>query len=79
MEVAAQEIFDEEIPTLYPTLTAEIPQHIIEKIIKELQDDPELRNIMTDIEEELEFQQIGNEIEIFEDNRLEEELENLLW
>ena len=79
MEVAAQEIFDEEIPTLHPTLTEEIPQHIIEKIVKELQDDPELRNIMTDIEEELEFQQIGNEIEIFEDNRLEEELENLLW
>ena len=79
MEVAAQEIFDEEIPTLYPTLTEEIPQHIIEKIVKELRDDPELRNIMTNIEEELEFQQIGNEIEIFEDNRLEEELENLLW
>ena len=79
MEVAAQEIFDEEIPTLHSTLTEEIPQHIIEKIVKELQDAPELRNIMTDIEQELEFQQIDNEIDMFEDTRLEEELENLMW
>ena len=79
MEVAAEEIFDEEIPTLHPTLTEEIPQHIIEKIVKELQDDPELRTIMTDIEQELEFQQIDNEIDMFEDIRLEEELENLIW
>ena len=77
LNVAVEETIHEE--TIHPSLTEEIPPEIIAKIVKELREDPELRTIMTDIEQELEFEQIDNELDIFEDNRLEEELENLMW
>ena len=77
LNVAVEETIHEE--TIHPSLTEEIPHEIIDKIVKELREDPELRTIMTDIEQELEFEQIGNELDIFEDNRLEEEFENLMW
>ena len=77
LKVAAEGTIHEE--TIHPSLTEEIPQEIVDKIVKELREDPELRTIMTDIEQELEFEQIGNELDIFEDTRLEEELENLTW
>ena len=80
LEVAAEGIIQKETPTLHPSLTEEIPQEIIDKIVNELREDPELRTIMTDIEQSLEFEQVGNELDIFEDDRLEEELENMmLW
>ena len=78
LEVAAEGI-SQETPTFYPSLTEEIPQDIIDKIITELREDPELKNIMTDIEQDLEVEQVGMELDISDDDRLEDELENLLW
>ena len=78
LEVAAEGIIQEETPTLHPSLTEEIPQEIVDKIINELREDPELKTIMSDIEEELEFEQIGMELDISDDDRLEIELENLM-
>ena len=78
LEVAAEGVI-QETPTFHPSLTEEIPQHIIDKIITELREDPELKNIMTDIEQDLEFEQVGMELDISDDDRLENELENLLW
>ena len=78
LEVATEGIIREETPTFHPSLTEEIPQEIVDKIINELRDDPELQTIMTDIEEQLEFEQIGMDLDILDD-RLEDELENLTW
>ena len=54
----------------------EIDQEAIDKIIKELQADPDLRDTFNGIEEQLEFQQLGMDLTIPEDNLLERELEN---
>ena len=78
LEVASEGIIQEETPTLYPSLTEEIPQEIVDKIINELREDPELKTIMTGLEEEFEFEQIGMELDISDDDRLEIELENLM-
>ena len=78
LEVAAEGIIQEETPTLHPSLTEEIPQEIVDKIMNELREDPELKTIMSDIEEELELEQIGMELDISDDDRLEIELENLM-
>ena len=76
LQVAAEETIHDST-TLYPTLEEELPQAIIDHIINELREDPELKTIMTDIEEDLEFEQLGMELDIPEDDRLENELENL--
>ena len=73
LQVAAEEI----VP-LYPSLTEEIPGEIIDRIIGELREDPELKNIMTDIEQTMEFEQLGMDLELPED-RLENELNNVFW
>ena len=65
--------------TIHPSLTEELPQDIIDHIIEELRADPEMRTVMTNIEEELEFEHLGMEVEITDDDRLEDELENLMW
>ena len=65
--------------TIHPSLTEELPQDIIDRIIEELRADPEMRTVMTNIEEELEFEHLGMEVEITDDDRLEDELENLMW
>ena len=79
LQVAAEGI-TQETTTFHPSLQEEIPQDVIDRIINELREDPELRTIMTDIEQDLEFEQVGTELDIFEDNRLENELENMmLW
>ena len=72
LQVASEEIAQE--PTkLYPSLHEEIPHEILERIINELREDPELQTIMTGIEQDLEFKQLGMDLDIPED-RLENEL-----
>ena len=79
LQVAAEGI-TQETPTIHPSLQEELPQDIIDRIINELREDPELKTIMTDIEQDLEFEQVGMELDVSEDDRLEKELENLqLW
>ena len=78
LQVACDEIVPESTP-LYPSLHEEIPEEIIEKIINELRQEPELHNIMTEIEQVIELEQLDMDIDIPDDDRLENELENLLW
>ena len=79
LQVAAEETV-QDFTTIYPTLEEELPQDIIDHIINELREDPELKTIMTDIEQDLEFERLGMEVDIPEDDRLENELENMtLW
>ena len=78
LQVAVEEIAQEST-TLHPSLQEEIPQDVIERIMSELREDPELRSIMTDIEQDLEFKQIGMEIDIQEDDQLENELNWEIW
>ena len=79
LQVVTEEILQEST-TLYPSLHEEIAPEVMERIISELRQDPDLQTIMTGIEQDLEFQQLGMEIDITEDNRLKNELENLmLW
>ena len=76
----ASEGITEENTTIHPSLHEELPQDIIDRIINELREDPELKTIMNDIEQDIEIEQIGMDLDIFEDNRLEDELENMaLW
>ena len=78
LQVGAEGI-PQETMTIHPSLIEELPQDIIDHIIEELRADPEMRTIMTNIEEELEFEHLGMEVEITDDTRLEDELENLIW
>ena len=77
LQVAAEEIALEST-TLYPSLHEEIPNEILERIINELREDPELQTIMTGIEQDLEFEQLGMDLDIPED-RLENELNWESW
>ena len=78
LQVASEEVVQEST-TLYPSMHEEIPSEVIERIMSELREDPELRTIMTDLEQDLEFEQIGMDVDIPEDDRLENELENLMF
>ena len=78
LQIAAEGVPQESM-TIHPSLTEELPQDIIDRIIEELRADPEMRTVMTNIEEELEFEHLGMEVEITDDDRLEDELENLMW
>ena len=77
LQIAAQETVHDDT-TLYPTLEEELPQDLVDHIIKELRADPELRCVMTNIEQDMEFQQLGNDLDSPEEDRLQEELENIM-
>ena len=64
---------------LEPSLHEEISPEVIEKIMAELRQDPGLKDIMTSVEEQLELEQVGLEIDISVDDRLEAELENMIF
>ena len=70
LQVVTEEILQEST-TLYPSLHEEIAPEVIERIISELRQDPDLQTVMTGIEQDLEFQQLGSDIDIPEDIRLE--------
>ena len=57
-----------------PLTLDDIPAERIEDIINQLRQDPDLRNIFTDIEQQLEFEHLGMDIDIPEQNLLEDEL-----
>ena len=66
------------VDTIHPSLCEELPQDLIEKIISELRTEPELKDIITKIEEQLEFEELGLDIHIpeHEYDLLESQLEN---
>ena len=74
----AAEVTIPENPTFHPSLMEEIPQNVIDRIINELRQDPELETIMTEIEEDIEFEQVGMDLDVSNDDRLENYLENLM-
>ena len=60
-----------------PSFEEILPTELLEEIINELREDPDLKNIITDLEEQLLFEEldIGMEIELGDDDdRLEQEL-----
>ena len=74
LQVAAEEIIQDDT-TLHSTLEEGLPQHIIDNIINELRADPELKRVMTEIDE---FEQLGMDLDIPENDPFQEEIENLL-
>ena len=65
---------------LHSTLSEEIPDEIIKKILDELHQDPELHNIMDECEQRVEIEQLDMDVDLPDiDDRIEQELENLLW
>ena len=78
LEIITEEVLQED--TLEPSLYEEISPEIIEKIISELRGDPGLKDIMTTVEEQLQLEEVGLDIDIpDEDDRLEAELENMIF
>ena len=77
LQMVTEEILQEG-DQIEPSLYDEIDQEVIEKIITELRNEPELQDVFSSIEQQLEIEQIGTEIDIPEDTRLEDELENMM-
>ena len=77
LQMVTEEILQEG-DQIEPSIHEEIDQELIEKIICELRAEPELQNVFTNIEQQLELEQIGMDLDIPEDTRLENELENLM-
>ena len=57
-----------------PITLNDIPDEKISEIIEQLRQDPDLKDIFTDIEQQIEFDQLGMDIDVSEQNLLEEEL-----
>ena len=74
LQVAAEETIPDGT-TLHPTLEEGLPQHIVDDIINELRTDPEFKRIMTEIDE---FEQLGMDLDIPENDPFQEEIENLI-
>ena len=60
--------------TLEPLTLDDIPPERIEQLITELQQDPDIMGMFTDIQAQLEFEELGLDIDIPELNLLEDEL-----
>ena len=78
LQTAYNEVLSE--PTqLHPTINDEIPEEIIQKILDELRQDPELHNVMDELEQQVEVEQLDMSIDISDDERLEQELNWEFW
>ena len=73
LQIVTEEILEED--TIQPSLHEELAPELIEKIINELRTEPDLQDIFTNVEQQIEFEQLGMDIDILEDNALEIELE----
>ena len=78
LQAAYNEVLSESTQ-IHPTLNEEIPEEIFQKIIAELHQDPELHNIMDEIEQQIELEQLDMCIDIPDDIRLEQELDGEFW
>ena len=74
LQTVTEEILQEST-AIYPSLQEEIDPEVIERIINELRQDPDLKDIVTAVEEQLEVEQIGMDVDIPIDDRLED----LFW
>ena len=66
------EIVTEEITN--PITLDDIPPEKVDELINQLRNDPDLQNIFRDIEEQMEFEELGMDIDIPEHDLLEDEL-----
>ena len=67
---------------LHPSLLDEVSPEIIDKIMADLRQDPELKDIMVNIEQQMNVEEeiLGLDIDIADiDDPLEEELQNIFW
>ena len=79
-EIVFDQTIQESTGIPQPSLLDEIAPEVIEKIIAELRQEPELMDIMTDVEQRIELEEVGLEIDIPElPDPLQDELENILW
>ena len=72
LETITEQTVDE--GTIQPTILDELMPGMLEQIITELRQEPELLDIFTDIEQQVEFEQLGMDIDICEYDILENEL-----
>ena len=80
LEIITEEVIQEASDTLHPSLLDEISPEIVDKIIAELREDPELKDVMVGMEQQIETEEVGLDIDIPDlPDPLEDELENLLW
>ena len=74
LQIVTEEILSED--TIQPSLHEELSQEFIQKIIDELRTEPDLKDIFTSVEEQIEFEQLGMDIDIdIEGNALDIELD----
>ena len=74
LQVITEEILEE--ATLQPSLYEELSPELIEQIINEIRLEPDLQDILTAVEQQIEFEQLGMDIDIdIEDNALDIELD----
>ena len=78
LQIVTEEVLEEDTSSLEPSLYEEISPEVIERIVKELSLDPGLKGILTTVEEQVEFDQLGMDLDM-PDDRLENELENLIF
>ena len=57
-----------------PITLDDIPHEKVDELIKQLRDDPDLQNIFRDIEEQMEFEELGMDIDLPQHDLLEDEL-----
>ena len=80
LETVTDEVIQESTDILHPSLMDEISPEIIDKIISELRQEPELMDVVTEIEQQIEIEEAGLDIDIPDlCDPLENELENILW
>ena len=65
---------------LYPSLMEEVAPEIIDKIIAELRQDPQLKDIVAGVEQQIQEEEVGLDIDLPDySDPLEEELQNIFW
>ena len=80
LETMTEEVIQEASDILHPSLTEEISPEIIDKIIAELREDPALMDVVAGIEQQIEVEEVGLDIDLPDlCDPLEDELENILW
>ena len=77
LHTVTEEVLEES--TMQPSILEELAPEMIEQIINELRLEKDLRDIFTDVEQQIEFEQLGMDIDIVEDNALENELDINQW
>ena len=80
LETGTEQVLNEyDADALQPSIYDELSPEIVDKIIQELREDPGLEDIITSVEEQIEIEQVGLEVDVEIQDRLEDELENILF